>query len=210
MVNRGPVEMPPIVCTKCFMYVADARPPANDVAGASTTSALLGPAHEKEHQHDDAGERGPRDRRAYASSDVRQLEKRHRQREHHDVADELEHALERQRREDLGALHVRRARDEHDARRLAAVRDENVVQARAGERRLDRHPERRRADRPKKNPPANALERERQQVHDRGEQRASSRFASVMLSHVVVPVDLAREQHERRDDRGAQNESKDS
>ena len=74
----------------------------------------------------------------------------------HDVADQLEHALERERREDLGALHVRRARDEHHARRFAAVGDENVVQPGAGERRLERQPERRRADRAEEDPPAHA------------------------------------------------------
>ena len=43
--------------------------------------------------------------------------------------------------------YVRGARDEHDARRLAAIGDENVVQPGAGERRLERQPQRRRADR---------------------------------------------------------------
>ena len=118
----------------------------------------LRPAHEPDHEHGDAGERGPR-HRPRSRQHRRQLEERHREREHHDVADQLEHALERERRENLGALHVRGARDEHDARRFAAVGDENVVQAGAGERRLEREPERRRADRPEEDPPANGFER---------------------------------------------------
>ena len=141
---------------------------------------------------------------------MRQLEKRHRQREQHDVADELEHALERQRREHLGALHVRGARDEHHTRRLAAVGDENVVQPRAGEGRFDRQPERLGA---RPDGEKSTSERPLSASDSRFTTAASSstvRFASVMLFHVLAPVDLAREQHERRDDRDAEHESKDS
>ena len=138
-----------------------------------------------------------------ASQPRRQLEERHGEHEDHDVADQLEHPLERERREDLGALHVRGARHENDARRFAAVGDENVVEPRAGERRPQRQPEGRHAGRPQENPPAHSLERQRQQIHDRrGKQDRQVRLGDVLPRQ--RPVHLAREQHESRDDRDAE------
>ena len=137
------------------MYCANRARQPTTVVGRDDLGAL-GTADEKDHQH-------RRRRRApthatgrMRSSDGGSSRNDTASASMHDVADQLEHPLERQRRENLRALHVRRARDEHDARRFAAVGDEHVVQARAGERRLERHPEGLGADGPQEDPPANA------------------------------------------------------
>ena len=141
---------------------------------------------------------------------MRQLEKRDGEREQHDVADQLEHALERQRRQNLRALHVRGSRDEHDARRFAAVGDENVVQPAPAKVALsaiqsDGAPTGRR-----KIHQRTALSASDSEIDDARRASRIVRFASAMLCHVVCQLTFAREQHERHDDRDAQADAKDA
>jgi hypothetical protein len=101
---------------------------------------------------------------------------------------------------------VRGASDEHNARRLAAVGDQDVVQPRAGERRLDRQPEGIGANWPQEDPPANGLEAERQKIH----QRRQGKDLSIRLGDALprgMPVHLSREQHEGDEDHHRQGQS---
>jgi hypothetical protein len=144
------------------------------VRDTRTPTRTLGHAHRSpfraadqiDHEPNDRDQRDPGNR-SRARERMRQLEERHRERQQDDVPNELEETLQCQRRENLRALHVRGPRNEDHPRRLATVRDEDVVEASAGNRRLESHPERRRANRTQEDPPPKAFERERKQIHQR-------------------------------------------
>src|SRR5687767_2919786 len=95
------------------------------------------PTNEIDEERRDRDERGEGER-TRARQRRWQIEQDRRQRQQHDVANQLEEPLEGNRGEDGGAGQMRGACDEDDARRLATVGDEHVVEAEPRERRSKR------------------------------------------------------------------------
>ena len=99
------------------------------------------------------------------SREVRgQLEHPRRADEQDEIAHHIESALPRQRGEHAGARHSRGARHEQHACSLASLRDDEIVERRAGEGGAQHEHEPNVAETSKENPPARSLDGERQQV----------------------------------------------
>src|SRR5688500_18503632 len=134
----------------------------------------------------------------------RQIENQHAEDEQYHEADRVEQLFQRYRREDGGARNTAEARHEHNSCRISAARDEHVVETCAGDRGAHRQGERGDTNGPEEEPPADALYRDGEEVHeDRGSEKRQRCIPHRRPRR--LPVDRAGKHHEEDDDRRGQD-----